>query len=60
MNILAHPETFLSIKENQVLRRFRHLRMDTYTIAKSMQLVGGEPEAVRMLASAREKERAAG
>lgn len=57
MNTPAHPAAFLSTQELQVIRRFRHQRMNTHDIAKSLHLSGGEPEAVRLLASAREKER---
>lgn len=57
MNAPAPPAAFLSTRELQVINRFRHQRMDTWKIAKSLHLPGGEPEAVRLLASAREKER---
>jgi hypothetical protein len=58
MNAPLRPAAFLSLQELQVINRFRHQRANTYEIAKSLHLA--EHEVVRLLASAREKERAAG
>jgi DNA-binding transcriptional regulator LsrR (DeoR family) len=58
MNAPARPATSLPLQELQVINRFRHQRLNTYEIAKSLHLA--EHEVVRLLASAREKERAAG
>jgi DNA-binding transcriptional regulator LsrR (DeoR family) len=58
MNAPLRPAAFLSLQELQVINRFRHQQMNTYEIAKSLHLQ--EDEVVRLLASAREKERAAG
>lgn len=53
-----HPEWLLSGLELQALLCFRQ-SMNTVEIAKALMLRGGEPEAVRLLASAREKIRTA-